>query len=126
VNAGSGAERVVVPPLAPLAGVVPVGVDVAPVAVLVVFALVVGVVCESGGALDTVTVFVAEPHALNSNAEAHSAAAGSELSRKRRIDSSYSLLVATLLARRRPSALRWASVRPNRKKKPQFRRPSYY
>lgn len=105
MNAGSGAERVVVVPV--LVGLVVAPPDgVVPVAVLVVFALVVGVVgvvCETGGALDTVTVFVPETHAA-SNADAHTAVAAAEsaLTPIRRIDPSYSPFGTAFLAWRRP------------------------
>jgi hypothetical protein len=64
VNAGSGAERVVVLVLLD-------GVDVlAGVLVVVeaVFGGAVAVLCEVGGTLETVTVFVPEPHAASASA----------------------------------------------------------
>jgi hypothetical protein len=102
VNAGSGAERVVVVPVLVGLVVAPLDDGVVPVAELVVFALgvgVVAVVCETGGTLDAVTVFVPEPHAASS-ADAHTAIAATEraFTRIRRIDPSYSPFGAALLA----------------------------
>jgi hypothetical protein len=66
VNAGSGAERVVAAPVPPLV-VVGAGV-VGVVAEEVVFGFV--LVCVGvSGALETVTVFVPEPHAASSAAQ---------------------------------------------------------
>jgi hypothetical protein len=70
VNAGSGAERVVVDGVGVLVEVVRAGV----VALRVVFGVAVLAVCETGGTLDAVTVFVPDPQAVSSApAQAHSA-----------------------------------------------------
>jgi hypothetical protein len=108
VNAGSGAACVVVVAVP----VVVVGV----VAVLVVLALVcvfvVVDVCETGGTLDTVTVFVCEPQATSSAAmHAHSAV---KIARKTvgLICPWYSPLARALLAWSRPGARQARNARP--------------
>jgi hypothetical protein len=93
VNAGSGAVRVVV---LLVLGVVCVCVGVVCVLVVCVDG-VVAVVCETGGALVTVTVFVEEPHAASSAIATSASEIETVLRMARRIAPSYSPPGRTLL-----------------------------
>jgi hypothetical protein len=94
VNAGSGAVRVVV---LVVLGVVCVCVGVVCVLVVCVERVVAVVVCETGGALVTVTVFVEEPHAASRAIATSASEIETVLSVARRIAPSYSPPGSTLL-----------------------------
>ena len=100
VKAGSGAVRVVVVP--PLVGVpvVCVGVDCVPVVCVCVCVEGAVVACDTGGAFETVTVFVDDPHAASNVVAASASISASPFEAERLIAQSYSPPGHALLARR--------------------------